>query len=59
MVLIQVADTQSWLEGLRACGVLVGVMGPGTLRAVTHLDVDAARIDQAVEAFRAVSARIC
>jgi threonine aldolase len=37
---------------LRAEGVLVNAMGPRSIRAVTHLDVDAAAIDLALERFR-------
>jgi threonine aldolase len=33
----------------RACGVLVSVLGPRTARLVTHLDLDDAAIDRAVE----------
>ncbi len=35
--------------GLRERGVLVNTMGPGIFRAVTHLDLDTAAIDQALE----------
>jgi threonine aldolase len=42
----------SVLEGLRARGVLAGGMGPGRIRFVTHLDVDDAGLDRAVEALR-------
>ena len=41
-------------EALRAKGVLIGAMGPHRLRAVTHLDVDAAAVDAAREALEAV-----
>jgi threonine aldolase len=35
-------------------GIRMGVMGPRTIRAVTHLDVDADAIDRAVSAAREV-----
>ena len=38
---------------LRRMGVLVSVMGPYRVRACTHLDVDAADIEEAVAGFRA------
>ena len=41
-------------DALRARGVLIGAMGGHRLRAVTHLDVDAAAVDSAGEALRAV-----
>ena len=41
-------------EALRAKGVLIGAMGAHRLRAVTHLDVDAAAVDTAGEALGAV-----
>jgi threonine aldolase len=37
---------------LRAAGVLVNAMGPNSIRAVTHLEVDSAAIDLALERFR-------
>lgn len=44
------------VERLKGRGVLVNAVGPRRIRAVTHLDVDDAGIDQAVEAFREVLA---
>ena len=41
-------------EALRAKGVLIGAVGRHRLRAVTHLDVDAAAVDSAGEALEAV-----
>ena len=41
-------------DALRAKGVLIGAMGRHRLRAVTHLDVDAAAVDAAGEALEAV-----
>jgi len=40
------------LEGLKQRGILAGTMGPGRIRFVTHLDVDDAGIDRAVETLR-------
>jgi threonine aldolase len=39
-------------EALAAAGVRIGAMGPATLRACTHLDVDDAGIATAIEALR-------
>jgi threonine aldolase len=50
-------DAEAALAGLMQHGVRVSVMGPRTLRAVTHLDVGAAQIERAVEAARAVFGR--
>ena len=41
-------------DALKARGVLIGAMGPHRLRAVTHLDVDAAAVAEAGEALQAV-----
>jgi threonine aldolase len=37
---------------LREQGVLIGAFGPTRMRAVTHLDVDRAGIDAALEILR-------
>jgi threonine aldolase len=42
------------VERLLAHGVRMGALGPRTVRAVTHLDVDAAGIDRAIAAARSV-----
>ncbi len=47
-------DASSAVERLLAHGVRIGALGPRTLRAVTHLDVDAAGIDRALAAARQV-----
>jgi len=47
-------DAPTAVERLLAHGVRVGALGPRTLRAVTHLDVDAAGIDRALAAARQV-----
>jgi threonine aldolase len=43
-------------EALAARGVRIGAIGPDTLRACTHLDVDDAGIEQAIGALREVLA---
>jgi threonine aldolase len=43
-------DAVRMLASLLSRGVRMGAMGPRTVRAVTHLDVGAAQIDQAIEA---------
>jgi threonine aldolase len=45
------------VESLLAHGVRMGALGPQTVRAVTHLDVDAAGIDRALAAARRVFVR--
>ena len=42
------------VAGLLARGVRMGAMGPRTIRAVTHLDVDAEQIERALKAAREV-----
>ena len=46
-------DAATAVARLRERGVRVGALGPRTVRAVTHLDVDAAGIDRALDAARA------
>ena len=41
-----------WLSHLREGGILAGTLGPGRLRFVTHLDVDDAGIDRAIDVVR-------
>lgn len=48
IVLLEVDDPAALVEAAAAQGVLVGATGPRTVRAVTHLDVDAAGIERAV-----------
>jgi threonine aldolase len=56
IVVLETSDA-SWLVGeLQQHGVLVGALSPHVVRAVTHLDVDRAGIDRAIQAFRAVLA---
>lgn len=49
-------DAPGAVERLLARGVRMGALGPRTVRAVTHLDVDAAGIERALAASRAVFA---
>jgi threonine aldolase len=47
-------DARTAVERLLARGIRMGDMGPRTIRAVTHLDVDRAGIDRALTAAREV-----
>ena len=47
-------DAPTAVERLLAQGVRMGAMGPRTIRAVTHLDVDSSGIDRALEAARQI-----
>ncbi len=47
-------DAPTAVERLLAQGVRMGAMGPRTIRAVTHLDVDSPGIDRALEAARQI-----
>jgi len=47
-------DAPTAVERLLAHGVRMGALGPRTIRAVTHLDVDAAGLDRALVAARQV-----
>src|SRR5438309_11251872 len=47
-------DFTKGLGALLARGVRMGAMGPRSVRAVTHLDVSAAQVEQALAAARAV-----
>ena len=48
MVMFRVEDTMGFLRATRARGVLVNPTAPGVFRAVTHLDVSEADIDEAL-----------
>jgi threonine aldolase len=48
MVFFAVPDELGFLRETRARGVLVNPVKPGFFRAVTHLDVDAADVDEAL-----------
>src|SRR5262245_5028810 len=47
-------DGEVFYQRLLARGVRMGVFGPRTVRAVTHLDISAAQIDRTLDAARAV-----
>ena len=49
LVPIQVPDARAFVKAAADDGVLVSVLGPRVVRAVTHLDVDDAGIDQACD----------
>jgi threonine aldolase len=49
IVMFRVADDAAFQRAARERGVLVGRADPGRLRAVTHLDVTAADIEEALE----------
>jgi threonine aldolase len=52
IVVFEVADAPALVAALAEAGVKMGALGPTTVRAVTHLDVDADGAAQAVEAVR-------
>jgi threonine aldolase len=52
VVVVEVPNAQAIVDELATSGVLAGTLGPTTLRLVTHLDVDDAGVDRAVEAIR-------
>ncbi|MGZ6645242.1 MAG: threonine aldolase family protein [Solirubrobacteraceae bacterium] len=55
IIVFGVADARGFTARMEAeHGVRVGALAPGTVRAVTHLDVDDAGIDRALAAARAV-----
>ena len=56
IVIFEVADADRLREDLRSRGVEMSAMGPGRVRAVTHMDVDRAGVDRALSALREASA---
>jgi threonine aldolase len=54
IVIFEVSDPAAVVAGLLAEGVEVTQMGPGRIRAVTHMDVDRAGIERALDAMRRV-----
>jgi threonine aldolase len=50
-------DAPAFGAAARAEGVLVSVLGPRVARLVTHLDVDDAGVDRAIEVLPAILAR--
>jgi threonine aldolase len=56
IVIFSVPDAAALCAGLEQRGVRMGAIGPGRVRAVTHLDVDAGGIQRALEAVREAAA---
>jgi threonine aldolase len=52
IVVFGVADAPALVSALEPAGVKMGALGPRTVRAVTHLDVDRAGVETAVSAVR-------
>jgi threonine aldolase len=52
IVIFEVDDPPAVLAALAADGVEMTQMGPGRIRAVTHMDVDRAGVERALEALR-------
>ena len=48
IVAFEVPDAAAFCAAMEADGVLMGPLGPSRIRAVTHLDVDAAGIEEAL-----------
>jgi threonine aldolase len=55
IVVFGVADALAFSEALRAHDVWIGALDATTMRAVTHLDVDAPGVERALRAARAVA----
>jgi threonine aldolase len=54
IVIFEVKDPATVLAALLAEGVEMTQMGPGRIRAVTHLDVDRAGVERALEVLRGI-----
>jgi threonine aldolase len=54
IVIFEVGDPEALCAGIERHGVRMGAVGPRSVRAVTHLDVDAEGIQRAIEAVRQV-----
>jgi threonine aldolase len=52
IVVFEVADAPALVAALREHGVRMSALGPTTVRAVTHLDVHRAGVEEAVDAVR-------
>ena len=52
IVVFGVPDAEAFCGALERAGVLMYAIGPRRVRAVTHLDVDRAGIEQAIAAAR-------
>src|SRR4051794_8893735 len=57
IVFFSVADARGLCAALERQGVRMGAPGPGRIRAVTHLDVDADGVQRAVEAVERILSR--
>jgi threonine aldolase len=57
IVIFEHDDPEEVCTALRELDIVMGVVGPRRVRAVTHLDVDAAGIQQALHALERVCAR--
>jgi threonine aldolase len=57
IVIFAVDDAPGLVAALEREGVLMGALGPGRVRAVTHLDVSAADVELALDAVRATVVR--
>ena len=55
IVIFDVDDPDALCAGIEREGVRMGAVGPRSVRAVTHLDVDAEGIQRAIEAVRRVA----
>jgi threonine aldolase len=56
IVIFRVDDAMAFVASMEERGVLLSQLGPTTVRAVTHLDVDTEGIDIAIGAAREVCA---
>jgi threonine aldolase len=54
IVIFEVRDPPAVIEELAARGVEMGAMGPGRIRAVTHMDIDRADVELALGALSEV-----
>jgi threonine aldolase len=54
IVIFEVEDPAGVITALLADGVEMTQMGPGRIRAVTHMDVDRAGVERALEVLRKV-----
>ena len=54
IVIFETDDAPARAAELQEAGVDIGALGPRSIRAVTHLDVDGAGVERALEAMRRV-----
>jgi threonine aldolase len=57
IVIFAVADAPGLAAALREAGVEVSTLGPRRVRMVTHLDIDRAGVERALDALRAALGR--